>query len=190
MAQPTYVKRKRLNFSIQRALQIQMILRLAVILFISLLISSLVYYYFADIKITNSFRLFHIHAQNFLDFLLPMVIGAFFISLAAGMVAVLFFPKHFVGSLYRIEQDVKQMAAGDLSLRIQLRKGDQNQSLAESINQLISMLKSKLTAIQVSTDRISVISSSPEIPAGIQAELKELCHGIREELSTLKLGNS
>ncbi|MBA4366221.1 MAG: hypothetical protein C0403_01095 [Desulfobacterium sp.] len=189
MAQSTHKKRKLLNFSIQRALQVQMILRLALILFISLFICSLAYYYFADIKITNSFRLFHIHAKNFLDFLLPMVIAAFFISLLAGIIAILFFPKNFAGSLYRIEQDVREIATGNLSVHIDLRKNDQIQSLAESINQLVNMMRIKLATIQENAEKINTICSSQEIPEKNRSELKGLCGNIRNELHSLKLSD-
>ena len=71
-----------LDFSVNPALQVRMIARVVLILFGSLFLSALIYYYFADREINNSLLLFHIHARNFLDFLLPIVVSSLFFSLA------------------------------------------------------------------------------------------------------------
>jgi len=116
-----------------------------------------------------------------------MVIGAFFISLLTGVVAILFFPKNFVGSLYRIEQDVRKIATGDLSVNIRLRKNDQIKSLSENINKLVNTMRVKLATIQTNTERINSVCASPEMPEDIRAELKELYANIRNELGSIKL---
>lgn len=149
-AQRTY-KRKLLNFSIKRDMQLRMIGKICLLLFISLLLSSLIFYYFANQEVTASYQTFHIKARNFLDFLLPAVISSFLLSLALGVFASLFFPKTIVGGVYRIEQDLKKIREqGDLTLQIQLRDGDQVSSLAEEINAMLSDLQSRVYRLNLS----------------------------------------
>lgn len=149
-AQRTH-KRKLLNFSIKREMQFRMIGKICLLLFVSLLLSSLIFYFFADREVTASYRTFHIKARNFLDFLLPAVISSFLFSLALGVLASLFFPKTLVGGVYRIEQDLKQVREqGDLTLQIKLRAGDQVSSLAAEINALLNNYQSRINRLNQS----------------------------------------
>jgi len=182
-----YKGRKILNFSIKRKFQFQMITRITLILFFSLLISSATYYYFANQEITSSWRLFHIDARNFLDFLLPIVIGSFFVSLVTGIIVSLFFPKSIAGSLYRIEQDVKRITDGDLTVQINLRAGDPLPSLAESINTLVSTLRNKMSTIQSILEQMNAVYSSEEIPNESRDALQRIYKDICCEISSLRL---
>jgi methyl-accepting chemotaxis protein len=137
-----------LNLSVNRAMQLRMIGKMSCIILVSLLISSGVYYYYANQEITASFQMFHIKAQNFLDFLLPVVGLSFAISLAVGTLASLFFPKNLAGALYRIEEDVKRMTEGDLTVRITLRSGDEGGSLAGRINHLVELFSETVVDTQ------------------------------------------
>jgi methyl-accepting chemotaxis protein len=144
----TYNKRRALNLSVNRAMQLRMIGKISCILLVSLLISSGVYYYYANQEISASFRLFHVRARNFLDFLFPVVGISFAVSVLVGTIASLFFPKNVAGPLYRIEQDLRRMAEGDLSIRINLRNGDEGGSVAGHINQLVGLFRETIISVQ------------------------------------------
>lgn len=141
-------KRKKLNFKINRAMQFRMIGKICLILFVSQVISGLIFYYFSSQEVTASFQLFHIKARNFMDFLWPVVSAAIIVSIAVGFVASLFFPKPFAGALYRIEEDLKKANAGDLSVEIRLRGNDQIQPIADQINQLLILQHQRLSHVQ------------------------------------------
>lgn len=148
MKQQRTYKRKMLDFSVNPALQVRMIARVVLILFGSLFLSGLIYYYFADREINNSLLRFHIHARNFLDFLLPIVLSSLFLSLALGLLIAMFLPKSFAGSLYRLERELKRIAAGDLSGKVCLRRSDQMTPLADQINQLLANWRKEMATIQ------------------------------------------
>jgi methyl-accepting chemotaxis protein len=148
MSQERTYKRRALNLSVNRAMQLRMIGKLTGILLLSLLLSSGVYYYFANQEITASFQLFHVKARNFLDFLLPVVAISFAVSVLVGIIASLFFPKNVAGPLYRIEQDLRRMAAGDLSFRINLRHGDEAEPVAGQINHLVGVFRETIISVQ------------------------------------------
>ena len=142
-------KRKLLNFSIKRDMQFKMIGKIFLLLFICLLLSGMIFYQFANQQVTSSFQMFHIKARNFLDFLLPVVLSSFAISLIAGTIASLFFPKPLAGGLYRIEKDLAQiLEEKDLAIRIKLRSGDQLIPLAEQINTLLDEMQIETRAIR------------------------------------------
>ena len=181
--------RKILNFAVNRKMQIYMVGRIALILLVSLLISSVIYYFFADREITSSFSLFHIKARNFLDFLLPVIIGSFCVSLMIGATASLFFPKRIAGGLYGIERDVQQIATGDLTATITLRRGDKVGSLARDINQLVDGFGRRIIAIQNGLGRAEGIFSAHGnlTPNERLEELEAIYERIQKEIYTLKV---
>lgn len=179
-AKQPHQKRKMLNLQVNRNMQMRMIGRISGIIFVSLLFSSAIYFYFSDIKITASYQMFHIKAQSFLDMLLPVVISSFIISLVAGFIGSLFFPKHYAGSLYRIEKDLQQVMDGDLTKKIVLRKGDEGTEVADQLNKLISTFRDKFTDIQVGLVKAEE-HGGPEV-TGSADERLESVHEIHQQL--------
>ncbi|MGE4579893.1 MAG: HAMP domain-containing protein [Desulfuromonadales bacterium] len=179
-------KRKFLNLSIHSAMQWRMIARISSILFICLLLSSAVYYHFANVEITSSFKLFHIKARSFLDMLLPTVAYSFVFSLVVGFIASLFFPKNYAGSVYRIEQDLKQIREGDLRKRITLRKGDEVKELADQVNTLVQQFHDQVLSIRATLERLPIQESGgPNDSLEKHLERMEKCR--REVLAELAI---
>ena len=181
--------RKMLNLAVNRKMQIRMIMRVTAVLFGSLLISSVGYYLLANEEITASFSLFHIRARNFLDLLLPVTIGAFFISLVAGVMASLFLPKTIAGSLYRIEEDLKKITQGDLTVTVRLREGDEGKAVAEQINRLTTDLSDSIATIQSAVNKAQALCSidCDSLPKDYLNQLSELHDDINLQLSRYKL---
>ncbi|OGR05410.1 MAG: hypothetical protein A2520_04710 [Deltaproteobacteria bacterium RIFOXYD12_FULL_53_23] len=189
MSQNRTYKRKILNFSVNRAMQLRMIGKLTCILLLSLLFSSGVFYYYADRQVTASFLLFHIKARNFLDFLLPVVGVSFVISLGLGTIASLFFPKNVAGALYRIEEDVRRITKGDLTMQINLRSGDEGDSLAEQINQMVKLFKETIISAQVSLHQAQKICGPGQemVPPEHLAELRVSLEQIAQQINKFKV---
>lgn len=189
MSQKRTYKRKILNFSVNRAMQLRMIGKLICIILVSLLISGGVYYHYANQQITASFMLFHIKARNFLDFLLPVVGISFVISLVVGTIASLFFPKNVAGPLYRIEEDVRRIAEGDLTVQINLRSGDEGGSLAEQLNKMVKLFRETIVSVQDPLRRAQKIcGADPEmISAEHLTELQASLDQIAQQINKLKV---
>lgn len=189
MSQQRPYKRRLLNLGVNREMQLRMIGKITCILFVSLLISSAVYFFFANQEITSSFKLFHIKARNFLDYLLPVVVSSFFISLIVGVFASLFFPKSLAGGLYRIEREVEQVIKGDLTVKITLRRGDESADLAAKINEMIHEFRKEMTSIQSAMDVAKKIcfSETEMTPEVRIEELKKIHTRIISNISKLKL---
>ncbi|SHJ27435.1 hypothetical protein SAMN02745165_01936 [Malonomonas rubra DSM 5091] len=177
--------RKLLNFSINRKMQLGMIVRISSILFVCLLLSSAIYFHYANQEITGSFKMFHVKARNFLDMLLPIVSVSFLISLLCGVIASLFFPKPFAGGLYRIEEDLRHViASGDLTYRIRLREGDQVMAVAEQINLLLKDFQRRVGISQQQLEQLEKI----ELDSDESDALIRISSQLQEQLGTLKSG--
>ncbi len=71
------------------------------------------------------------------------------VVLIPGLVVFSFYVTHrLAGPLYRLEKVVKEVQGGDLSLRIQLRQGDDLMELAEAFNQTLIAIDQALAQIR------------------------------------------
>ncbi len=71
------------------------------------------------------------------------------------LIMILFFSHQFAGPSVKIAQSLKQITRGDLNVRVQLRKSDHFQEIAEEVNQLadewnlsISKIKQAVNTLQ------------------------------------------
>ncbi|MCB2184508.1 MAG: hypothetical protein KQH63_20995 [Desulfobulbaceae bacterium] len=182
-------KRKMLNLNVNRAIQVGMINRITCILFGCLLLSSAVYYFLANQEITASFMAFNTKAQNFLDFLLPAIIGSFAVSLLFGIAASLFVPKNYAGSLYGIERDLKKITKGDLNTRIRLRRGDPTLALGDMINKLVDAFKDKLSTISNDLAKAEAVFASSALTAEEQIrEVRKIHAELLSQMNKLEMG--
>ncbi|MBI5748583.1 MAG: methyl-accepting chemotaxis protein [Nitrospinae bacterium] len=153
----------KINYSIKTRFQIMLFLKVAVIVLVSIIVTTSVFYIYANREIGDSFKHFHVTARNFLDYLLPavMVSGGLGIIVALGI--TMFFPHSFAGPLYRIERDMKEkIGEGDLTIRFKLRNGDQVKELAESLNIMLEKLNFKMRDIKTISNDLSLLSSANE----------------------------
>ena len=178
-----------MNLSVNRKMQLLMISRISGILFVCLLMSGAVYYYFANQEITASFTMFHIKARNFLDFLMPAVIGSFGVSLVVGVVASLFFPKNIAGALYGVERDMRKVIEGDYTVRIFPRKGDQVGSLVALLNQLIAGCREKTLSIEEAVSKAHGLCAAESTMTDEErlVEIQQIQTQLLHEISKLKV---
>jgi len=78
------------------------------------------------------------------DLLWPAVL----ISIPTFMVLSIFVTHRLAGPIYRIEQSLKQMAAGDLNFHVRFRSGDDLQELGDLINQTIQRQRDLLQTVK------------------------------------------
>jgi methyl-accepting chemotaxis protein len=179
-------KRKRFfNYSIKGRLQFRMLFKIWMILFVSLLLAGIVFYFYSDINVGKSYRLFHVKAKNFLDFLLPVLVCGFVTSLVLGILVALFFPHAFAGPLHRIENELREIGKGDLSRRIALRKGSEVHELADAVNDMATGLREQVRGIKAAGDEINdfIQKVSPENVEESLRRLKEANGRLQESVN-------
>lgn len=184
-----YKRKKFFNLSIKRGLQFRMLVKIWVIVLASLLVTSVIFYFYSDINVGTSYRQFHVKADNFLDFLFPVLIAGFFASLILGVVAALFFPHSFVGPLYRMEKELIEIGKGDLKKEIGLRKGDEVKDMADAINVMVSNLRNQIKRISDMSGEIRELieRSDSESPPETLKKIKGVNEKLQQALKEFKL---
>lgn len=139
-----YNKRKKLNLKVKSQFQRWLLLRMLGTVLLSSVVAAIILYLYSSQEIGGSFYDAHIKIRRVSDLLLPVIIAGSFVSLLSGTIVALFLPQKIAGPVFRIEQDLKEIQAGNLKKEIVLRKGDPLRDLAETINTTISFLCAKI----------------------------------------------
>lgn len=174
------IKRSNTNYSIKPRFQIRLFLKVASIVLVSIAVTSMVFYFYSNREITASFKLFHVNATNFLDYLVPAILTAMVAGLFIAIAMAYFFPHPIAGPLFRIERDIKErIGNGDLTVRFNLRKGDELKELAESINIALERLSLTIKDMKsISDDLFKVISTNENTHGKELKEIQERLNGI------------
>ena len=155
-------KRKIINFSIKKQLQVRLFIKVFGIILSGVGLMAVLFYFYSNREISESYRQFHIQANNFLDLLLPAILAAFLLCLFISAAIALFLPIKIAGPLFRLEKDlIDRVAEGDLTVRFTLRKGDELGDLAESINFCMDSLSRKIEQINKSADDLESAAVNP-----------------------------
>jgi len=141
-------KRKKLNLSIKRELQVWFLVRVLGVVILSSLVAAAVLYVYARYETTATFYSAHISIRRVSDLLLPVVLTGSGVSLVAGMFLALFLPQKIAGPIFRIEQDLKKVRAGHFTYRIHLRKKDILQDLATGVNSTIGNFRDHIHTLK------------------------------------------
>jgi len=138
-------KRKKLNLSVKKEFQKWLFVRMFGTVLLSSLVAAAILYFYSQQEIGASFYEAHIKIRKVSDLLLPVILAGSFVSLISGSLLALFLPQKLAGPLFRIEQDLRAVQEGDLTVTIRLRSKDTMKSFAEVINHTIACLCDKMT---------------------------------------------
>ena len=139
-----HYKRKKLNLQVKNQFQRWLLIRILGTVILSSVVAAIILYLYSSQEIGESFYDAHIKIRRVSDLLLPVIIAGSFVSLLSGALLALFLPQKIAGPVFRIEEDLKEIQAGNLKKEIRLRQGDPLKELAQVINTTISFLCSKI----------------------------------------------
>lgn len=123
---------------------------------------------------------------------LALIRNLFFISPLIFVLGLLFSHK-IAGPVYRIEKSIYEIAKGNLSLKIKLRKGDELWDLADIINSMTENIRSSIDSNKDSASKVQkdldeirkVVSGQPIDPNKIASLVNNLETDIKELNSSL-----
>jgi len=183
MPERVKVKRKKLNYAIKTNMQLRLFFKVFFIIFVSTTASVALFYFYSRQEIGQTYYQVHIRAKTFLDFLWPILGGSLAIGLLVGGIISLFFPHAIAGPLYRLEREIKKIGAGDLTLRLKIRKGDDLQEFVDGLNEGIEQLHDRIQKIREISEKLKRESEKGDIEPAI----KSLILKLERELSQFKL---
>ena len=176
-------RRRLLNYSIKRNMQIRLFLKVLSISIIGVALMAVIFYYYSYREINESYRQFHIHARNFLDFLLPAIIISFLAAIFSAVSITIFFPHRIAGPLHRIEKAMKEkISEGDLTVRFNLRKGDEVSDLAETVNCLLDKFRDKIEKAKKPAEELDSIITTRQwkVDKNMEGLVKEINEALKE----------
>lgn len=167
-------KRKRLNTAVKREFQRWLLMQITWAVLLSACIAALILYFYSRRELGDSFYTAHITVRRVSDLLLPVILAGSAVSLMSGLLLALFLPQKIAGPLYHIEEDLRKVGNGDLTVKVVLREGDTLQDFAAITNQAISDLNDKVKGIQTSVNQAEAAGEKVKEALGpVKAELSK-----------------
>ena len=183
---------QRKNYFIEKGMQSKFIVTLMLLIFLVSVITVcnvyVIYEYVHSNAVSGSTDTgFFSVAFNLMGYRL-FLIGMVNIIIVA--IIGVFYSHQFAGPSYKIEKSIKQIAEGDLSFKVTLRKSDTMHNIAESLNGMVDNFRSVLkkaaeltnqikdTSTKMSTDDHEVAKHLASLK-GIAGELEDLLAGFK-----------
>ncbi|MDY6861366.1 MAG: methyl-accepting chemotaxis protein [Thermodesulfobacteriota bacterium] len=187
------IKRKKINYSIKKKMQLRLLGKISLILIIGIVISGLIIYSvsynYGKTEKQHSFHHIISKYDNFLNTLLPITLFGLSLGLAFGFFLALFYPHKIAGPLYRIERQLLEIGKGNLDIKLKLRKGDEVEDLSNNINIMVNDLKDKIIDMKnTSNELISLIDKLEE--SKVKKRLMEEGGKLHTKLNSFKLSNN
>jgi methyl-accepting chemotaxis protein len=163
---------KRRQLFISKGFQTRFILKFVLILVLSGAISIGLTLFNTQGTLTSSFVDSKLVIQNTSVAIMPSVVyttlvTTFVVGLIVIMVTLLVSHK-IAGPVYRFEKDITRIAEGDLKNRIRIRKGDQFQALASSLNQMIDALNTRVLSVRKGA---KALAENEDLPPDVSQEI-------------------
>lgn len=148
---------KRRNYFIKKEFQSKFILKFFFILLCGIILSTGLVFLFSQETLTSSFNNSRLVISSTAEAIMPTLLITNLITLAiitiAAIGVTLFVSHRIAGPMFRFEKDIKRIASGDLSVRINLRHKDQFSEMAGAFNEMASSFHGKITQIDKAVDQ-------------------------------------
>lgn len=141
-------KRKKLNMAVKRKFQRWLLVRIGGTVMLAAGVAAVILYFYSRQELGDSFYTAHITVRRVSDLLLPVILAGAGVSLLSGLLLALFLPQKIAGPLYHIENDLRRVGSGDLTVEIVLRQGDTLQDFVGVVNGAVGQLRTSVKEVQ------------------------------------------
>ncbi len=181
-------RRKSVNFSIKREMQVRLLIRVMLIVVVAIGLSGVFFYLYSRQSVGQSFKQFHVQATTFLDFLLPVVVIALVTGTVTALILTIFFPHKIAGPLYRMERLIKEeVGNGNFTVKFTVRDGDELRDLADALNIMLDRLKDKVGRVNEAATELQHKAQEMAKKDPSSEEAAELAHRLKEALKGFRL---
>ncbi|MGD8564046.1 MAG: hypothetical protein PVG03_16005 [Desulfarculaceae bacterium] len=150
-APPSRPKRRKIVY-IKKKFQRDFIIKFCFVALGSMLLASAMVYFLTADTVTASYRYNRLSLERTADAIIPALIASNLAVLVAFIIATiyvtLYISHKIAGPLFRFEQDIKEVAQGNLMQRFRLREGDQLTDFVGQLNNLTQSLQERVRDIQ------------------------------------------
>ncbi|MFQ6032719.1 MAG: hypothetical protein ACE5K2_07340 [Candidatus Zixiibacteriota bacterium] len=141
-------KNRRRKYFLSKSSQPKLLLGVIILILILAIIASGFFYVLANRELSSEYYKAHSTLryvlQNLVPWLLLVNLVAFFITLFFAI----FYTHRIAGPTYRIREDLKKIAQGELTTQIRIRKKDQLKELESEINKLTQELRRNIEEVK------------------------------------------
>src|SRR5919198_5783633 len=172
-----------------RARQLRWVLPLAALLLVAALATLAVQYRVSDQRVDAEFFRAHktiVHTGELLE--RGMVIGAVVLTVLVLAVALwaLRLTHRIVRPVHTLHRALEALVAGDLGVRVELRRQDEFREVGEALNRLVEEFASTLARVHALVDRTAALARRPHDPAR-EAQLRALVGELDQAMEFFRL---
>lgn len=136
----------RSNYFINAGLQIKFTFMIVMIVLLVAVITVFNLYIIGDYVVQNSSSLIELRDMKSFVYTVFSIVGWRIVTLGVVCFFILaiigiFYSHQFAGPSYKLEKCLKEISAGNLSFRIELRSGDALHNVADSVNHLVDQFR-------------------------------------------------
>ncbi len=184
---------KRNNYFINKVFQSEFILKFCGLVAIGSTVFGIIVYLFSKHTLTTSFENSRLVIKSTADYLFPGLlfgglIVAIFTALAASVIVMLM-THRIAGPMYRFEKYINEIGSGRLCSDLKIRKKDQFQNMAGSLNKMTQDLKLGLVEVSEVSEKLDKLigqlsdSSSREIL--LKEDIKRIVSELKKDKQNL-----
>ena len=155
---------RRKNYYIKKEFQRSFILKFCLLVLIGSSLSGVIIYLMSKATVTTSFENLHLVIRSTADYILPAVflssVVVIIVTGAATIFITLFTSHKIAGPLYRIEQDIREVASGNLEQEFNLRQGDEIRPIAKGLSIMVHFLRDEVNSLKKDIVELESLSAS------------------------------
>ena len=177
MAEEKQQFHRRKQHFIKKGYQTRFILKFCLLVLVGAVISSVLLYWLAQGSLTSTYENSRLAVRSTSTAILPAVIWTNLITLGLVAVAtvfvVLYVSHKIAGPLFRFEKELSEIAEGDLTKVIHLRRRDEVTEMADSLNRMTASLRERLKELQGELDEAARIAEEENASERLRGKLED-----------------
>lgn len=183
---------RRKNYFIKKKFQLKFIASFIALLLVESLLIAVLFINVSTNTVTTGYANAILKVAKTSDFFLISFLLITLIAVVgmglAGMVIFILLSHRIAGPLFRFEATLKDIEAGDLTKRINLRKSDQILELKEALNLLIDSLDRRMSKIKIGLLELRALLSKKDDPHS-DAKIKSVIETLEHELESFRVSS-
>lgn len=181
---------RRRNYFIKKRFQLNFVYKFVILLLLEALLIAGLFMYLSNDTLTTGYLGSILRVESTPRFFFaPLVLITLIVCVGIGIAAMIVFillSHKIAGPLYRFENDLREIAGGDLTKRICLRKTDQLIELKEALNLLIGSLDRKVGRMKDIVLELEGLTYKEDIPSNLD-KIYKLIEILKNEINCFKV---